>query len=236
MAARPFRLLIFDIDDTLVDFAASERAALADTRRRRFGAVDAAAFAASFSVVNRGLWSAFAAGAVSLPELRWRRFADTARDLGLPDDRAWMEIETEYEAALVRHARVLPGVVDALRRLAPRYRLAAISNGLANVQRPKVERTGLDALVPTILISEEEGLAKPDPAIFLRCLERTGMRAADALMVGDSLDIDGVGAAAAGVAFCWLERPDEAPRADGTCPIALRIRAVPELPDALGAA
>lgn len=96
--------------------------------------------------------------------------------------------------------KVLPGVEPALRAWRDRgAALVVVSNwdvSLHGVLRD----TGLAPLVDAVLTSAEEGVAKPDPAIFARALTRAGdVAAADALHVGDSVEHDVAGARAAGI-------------------------------------
>ena len=200
---RRYRLLIFDIDDTLVDFAASQRAALADIRMTHYPQAAPVSFERIYTEVNHALWAEFARGGIEQEEIRRRRFTETAQRLGLPEPD-WRTIGDAYEDALAAHAELFEGVLGALEKLAARYRLAAITNGLARVQNPKALRTGIRRFLDPYLISEEQGVSKPSSVIFIRCLERAGATADEALMIGDSWESDGRGAASAGIDFCLV--------------------------------
>ena len=207
---RRYRLLIFDIDDTLVDFAASQTAALADIRTAHYPQASPDSFARIYTEVNHALWADYARGGILQEDIRRRRFTETAKRLGLPVPD-WREIGDAYEDALAAHATLYDGALDLLDSLAPRFRLAAITNGLARVQRPKATRTGIDRFLDPYLISEEEGVAKPSSEIFRRCLERTGIGATETLMIGDSWESDGRGAASVGADFCLVARKRHGP-------------------------
>lgn len=200
---RPYRLLIFDVDETLVDFAASQVAAVEEIRTSHYPQAAPDSFARIYSEVNHTLWAEFVRGEIDQESIRRRRFTETAARLGLPVPD-WRSIGDAYEDALARHADLYEGVLELLESLSTRYRLAAITNGLARVQRPKAERTGIARLLDPYVISEEEGVAKPSAEIFRRCLERAGMDATDALMIGDSWESDGRGAATLGIDFCFV--------------------------------
>jgi putative hydrolase of the HAD superfamily len=74
---------------------------------------------------------------------------------------------------------------------------------------------GLDAYVNALIVSEEAGVSKPDPAIFAIALERLGVVASDAVMIGDSWAADVEGAIGAGVRAIWFNRFNRPrPRAD----------------------
>jgi len=198
-----YRLLIFDIDDTLVDFGASQRAALADIHASHYPQAAPDSFARIYTEVNHALWAEFVRGEIVQEEIRRRRFTETAHRLGLPVPD-WRAIGDAYEDALAAHAQLFDGALALLESLATRYRLAAITNGLTRVQRPKAQRTGIDRFLDPYLISEHEGVAKPSSEIFRRCLERTGIAVTDALMIGDSWESDGRGAAQTGMDFCLV--------------------------------
>lgn len=93
--------------------------------------------------------------------------------------------------------------LDALARLSARVPLAAISNGNACLQR-----TGVDAFFAFGLSAREHGAAKPDPGIFHAACAKLGLPAHAVLHVGDDIAMDVLGAHAAGLATCWLQRHD----------------------------
>jgi len=65
-------------------------------------------------------------------------------------------------------------------------RVALLTNALVPYVREILKRHDLERLFETILVSSEEHLAKPDPAFFLRLLQRMGVRPGDALMIDDN--------------------------------------------------
>jgi putative hydrolase of the HAD superfamily len=102
--------------------------------------------------------------------------------------------------------RAYPEVPGVLARLRARgARLAVVSNWDVSLH-DVLERTELRALVDTVVISAELGVAKPDPAIFRAALERLGAAAGDALHVGDSVEYDVAGARAAGIEAVLVAR------------------------------
>jgi putative hydrolase of the HAD superfamily len=62
---------------------------------------------------------------------------------------------------------------------------------------------GIGRFFRAVLISEELGLAKPDPRFFLRAAEAAGLPRSELLCVGDNPSADIVGARTAGIAGCW---------------------------------
>jgi putative hydrolase of the HAD superfamily len=75
------------------------------------------------------------------------------------------------------------------------------------MQSAKLECLALPAMFDTVLISEAEGVHKPDPEIFRRALERLGVDAPRACYVGNHPDVDVAGAKAAGLKAVWRRDP-----------------------------
>lgn len=182
-----------------------------------------------------GLWATFSRGddaaTVALrgwaPLYRreaWRRGTASA---GLSEDTCAELAEGfvwERGRRQVRFAETLPALV-ALR--ARGLVLCLLTNGDADLQRRKAVGSGLLPLLDHVVISGEVGVGKPEPGIFAHALGLCGARPEEAVMVGDSLERDISGAAAAGVRAVWLDRFGEG----GTPPGAWRV-----LPDLRGLA
>jgi putative hydrolase of the HAD superfamily len=75
------------------------------------------------------------------------------------------------------------------------------------MQSRKLECLALVPMFDTVLISDAEGVHKPDPEIFRRALERLGVDAAHACHVGNHPQDDMAGARAAGVKAVWRRDP-----------------------------
>lgn len=99
----------------------------------------------------------------------------------------------------------VPATLTDLRRLG--MRLGIITNGSTNMQERKVHELGIADLIDELLISEKEGLRKPDPRIFERALGRFGLSAAEAWYVGDHPTVDIRGAFDAGLTPIWRCTP-----------------------------
>jgi putative hydrolase of the HAD superfamily len=106
--------------------------------------------------------------------------------------------------------RAYPEVPGTLARLrAAGSRLAIVSNWDISLH-DVLERTALRSLVDAVVISAEEGVAKPDPAIFRAALARLGADGRAGLHVGDSLEADVAGARAAGLDAVLVVRDGDA--------------------------
>ena len=81
-----------------------------------------------------------------------------------------------------------------------------ITNGASDIQRAKIEGSGLADYFDTILVSGEEGFGKPKPEIFRLAIDRLDVDEASAVMIGDSLARDVAGAAGVGIKSVWVNR------------------------------
>lgn len=86
-------------------------------------------------------------------------------------------------------------------------KLGVITNGETKWQTTKLEALGMASVFDVVLVSEAEGIRKPDAAIFVRALDRCGVAPVEAMFVGDHPDIDVVGARDAGLVPVWKRVP-----------------------------
>jgi putative hydrolase of the HAD superfamily len=99
-----------------------------------------------------------------------------------------------------------PEVPGVLEELAPRFRLAVISNFDGRL-RLILQHLGISNYFSYIFISSELGADKPDPEIFRRALKIMHLNADDVLHVGDDPEGDWKAAAAASLLVFQLDRP-----------------------------
>ena len=193
------RAVLFDLDGTLYDrdaVVALVTHEQVDTFRSRFGDVDRDA------LVGRLL---------ALDDHGYARRADVYRTLlaGMEVDATLAaDLEAHFWDCYCRHCAFPEDAAATLRHLRESGRkLALVTNGPVEWQSRKLRTLGLAAYFDEVLISEAEGIAKPDPRIFARALERLGVPAADAMFVGDHPEIDVGGAQDAGLVAVWKRVP-----------------------------
>jgi 2-haloacid dehalogenase len=207
--------LLFDADDTLFDYGRAETEALVGAFEAE-GMPFQPAWLPVYQRVNAAAWRALEEGRVTAARLRVMRFEQLAAELGVAlDPVAFSEV---YLRELSLQAHLMDGALELVEALRATHRLAIITNGLSDVQRPRLARSPLATIIGPVVISEEVGAAKPDPAIFAIALERMGgPDRRDVLVIGDSLSSDIAGGVAAGIDTCWFN-PTGKPRGDGPTP------------------
>lgn len=203
--------LIFDADGTLFDYDRAESTAFRRTFQQDGLSFDDR-YADVYRAVNSQIWREFERGEISAADLRVQRFARLFARLDLAVDPA--AFSRAYLDNLGQQADLLDGAADVVRALHGRHRMIVLTNGLREVQRARLAGSGLHPFFEDMVISDEVGVAKPDPRIFDIAFQRMGDPPRDqVLMIGDGLESDIRGAAGYGIDACWynpsrLRRPD----------------------------
>lgn len=212
-----YECLLLDADETLFDFRRAEAFALERAFAER-GLVATSEAVSRYDAINKEIWRRLERGEIDQATLKVERFALLFADMGVGLDAA--DFSELYLSWLGRGSFLLPGAEELCACLAAKYRLAIVTNGIAKVQRPRFEASPIRRHFEAIVISEEVGAAKPQPAIFERACEAMGIYdKSKVLMIGDSLSSDIAGGAAYGIDTCWLSWGAPAPAA-GDWPVA----------------
>jgi YjjG family noncanonical pyrimidine nucleotidase len=203
MAQKIYKTLLFDLDNTLLDFTASEQHGLEGLYQHYFSnEIPKAAFLNSYEQINQKLWRQVQFGHCTTAQVKTERFKQLALKFNLA--RCEKTLAKHYEFLLVEKTLWLPGAKEALDELRQHYKIGIITNGITYTQQQKCAATGLSDWCSAIIISEEVGLAKPDPAIFALACQQLNTSAQDCLMFGDSLASDHQGAIKSKMDFCWV--------------------------------
>jgi putative hydrolase of the HAD superfamily len=232
------RALLLDLDDTLLDSVSSPSAIYrtCDETAARLGVpshVVRDANAAEFITYWTSVESRWVVGAYPTSDLLFEAWTRTLAACGSVDEdlarwaaeRFW-ELDGETYLLYADGERLLSSVDRA------EIHLVIVTNGAGDLQRRKVERLGLLERVDIVMISGEQGVAKPDPEIFLRALAAVDVAPENAWHVGDNLRSDVGGAAAAGIHPVWLNRERREPSTE-IPPHAREIQTLDEVSDLL---
>ena len=228
----PVRLVIFDLDDTLLDQRGAATDAVTRWLTGRGIEPDDELVGAWFAAQERHL-PAWRLGEISWREQRRRRLRDFLPLAGLAVsdgdqlDRTFAGYLGCYEAAWRKFDDV-DGALEWIRRVG--VRTAVLTNGTVEQQNAKIAAVGLADRVGPVFTAEELGAAKPDPSTYLTVCQRLGVPAAAALHIGDVHDLDVIAPRAAGLHAVHLDRRDNGPHHE-----THRITSLAQLPDHLAA-
>jgi HAD superfamily hydrolase (TIGR01509 family) len=182
--------VLFDLDDTLVNWRHAERLAIQGLARTHF-----APLAIAEETVRSTYDEVMAENVRSWNTLRrwWyisERLDLLSKRLGTHDRLPGTALADAFTEDVATHLALLDGAVEAVRAARKGRKTAILTNGRPESQRPKLERFGLHHEVDFVGITGELGSWKPDPEAFHKVLRQLGVAPERACMVGDSLDFD----------------------------------------------
>jgi len=197
------RLFLFDLDDTLLDFKASERLSFDRTLRALGLSALPAGLFERYQAINTALWRRFELGTVSKDVLKVERFRQTFDVSGLDlDPEAASRI---YLDSLSDTVVLIDGAQALCAALAEVGEVGIITNGVEHIQHSRIASSGLRHHISFVATSERCGHAKPDSRFFDYAVKMARVFAhASTVIVGDRLDADILGANRFGIESCWF--------------------------------
>jgi putative hydrolase of the HAD superfamily len=204
--------VLFDLDETLVDHRGAATAALGQAIVRWSPDAsnhDRDELLALWRQLEQVQYDAYLRGECTHAEQRVRRLDQFLRTLGVASgDDAFLTAQFQHYldayVAAWSHFADVPSSLDELR--AAGIGVAILTNGEPGPQRLKLERTGLVDRFDRILTPTEVGAPKPDARAFVNACTILGIDPERTAYVGDNLEVDAVGASAAGLRGIWLDR------------------------------
>ena len=195
-----YKAILFDIDDTLLDFQAGNRIAV-DQLMDEVGYRHPDRYE-QYEAVNLECWAALEKGQLTHRQLQVARFVRFFDRYHIDGDARWASVR--FPELLSYQSILLPHALETVRAIAERLPVALVTNGATVTQEGRMARSPLKDLISGMVISESAGVSKPRPEIFRLALEPLGVRPREALMVGDGVNSDIRGANNAGIDACWL--------------------------------
>jgi YjjG family noncanonical pyrimidine nucleotidase len=194
--------LLFDADDTLFDFRRSARHAFEITLEAHGIAFQEEHFK-TYKSINDAAWQAFELRQISAATLRKIRFEQFLDAIG--EYRDPLEMNAFYLHELSKTTFLIEGATALLDELrGNNHRLGLITNGLKEVQRPRILNARMGSYFEVIVVSDEIGVSKPYEGFFAHAFAEMGFPEKEkVLVVGDSLHSDIRGGNDYGVATCW---------------------------------
>ncbi len=217
---------MFDADGTLFDFDQAAAYAL-KTTFHQYELPYETQYIERYLDINRSVWALFEKGEISAAELKSLRFARFLESLGRKADP--VQMNEDYLGHLADGSMLLDGAKELVENLHWKVQMMLITNGFKKVQRPRLQRSGIEQYFESVVVSDEVGAAKPDPEIFEHSFSTMGdPNKEDVLIIGDSLSSDIKGGNNFGIDTCWYN-PNQKSRPD-QMPITHTISNLAELP------
>jgi len=198
---------LFDLDQTLLDFHASEYKALGIVLRAN-GLSFSDEIYRAFKVYNKSLWLELEKGTISRTELFTKRFQDVfSRCEGETAGLDPLKVNDDFIRTMSVNGVLMDGALEFVRKAKESIadaRIYIASNGATVNAKGRIASTGLDRYIDELFISEDMGVTKPDTAFFDLCLNRIGEPRSSCIMIGDSLSSDMLGAKNASLDSVWF--------------------------------
>lgn len=227
-----YKWIVFDADNTLFDYDRAEMEALKQTLESQ-GFEFTAQVHQSYAEINSGLWKKFERGELTSQEIRVQRFAKLKKTWNFEYDPK--HVSRFYLNQLAQQSSLLSGARELLEDLqkVKQFGLALATNGIADVQRGRLERSGLESYFEAVVISDEIGVSKPSERYFSILFEKIGNPPRrEVLMVGDSLSSDITGGIRFGLDTCWVNQNMQS--VPENCEPTYQIQNLAELREILG--
>ena len=165
-----YRHIFFDLDRTLWDFDAAAEVAFERIydkyHLKELGIPSAHDFHMVYHPLNEKLWELYRANQITKDDLNRTRFLKPLEHYGIHNVELADHLSEDYVYWSPRIVRLVPGTMELLDYLKPKYHLHLITNGFQEVQHTKLSGSGLEPYFETLTVSEEVGVKKPNPEIF----------------------------------------------------------------------
>ena len=207
-ALKKYKHVFFDLDRTLWDFDAAAEVAFERIYEKynlkSLGIPSAHEFHEVYHPLNERLWELYREDKITKADLNRTRFLKPLEHYGIHDIELADHLSEDYVYWSPRIVRLVPGTMELLDYLKPKYHLHLITNGFQEVQHIKLSGSGLELYFETLTVSEEVGVKKPNPEIFQYALRKAHATVEESLMIGDEMAVDIDGARAIGMDTIFL--------------------------------
>lgn len=198
-----YKHVFFDLDRTLWDFDAAAEVAFEmiydKYNLKSLGIPSAHDFHETYHPINAKMWELYREDKITKDFLCRERFVQPLAVYDIHDVELADNLGRDYEYHSPRIIRLIPGTMELLDYLKPKYHLHLITNGFQEIQHTKLGGSGMEPYFETLTVSEEVGVKKPNPEIFRFALRKANATAEESIMIGDEMEVDIDGARAAGI-------------------------------------
>nr|WP_263326844.1 YjjG family noncanonical pyrimidine nucleotidase [Neobacillus sp. Marseille-Q6967] len=199
---KKYKTLLFDVDDTLLDFAAAEGSALRMLFEEQQLTLTTE-IENNYKNINQGLWERFEEGEIDRDEVVNTRFSLLFKEYGKEVDGVLLE--KNYRSYLEEGHELIEGALELIKKLRGQFDLYIVTNGVSKTQYKRLHNSGLHTLFKEIFVSEDTGYQKPMKEFFDYVFARIPtVSKEEMLIIGDSLSSDIKGGQWAGIDTCWF--------------------------------
>lgn len=197
-----YRNLFIDLDDTVYDFSTASRESFLETYEqlhyeRYFDSFEH--YMSIYTPHNLELWRIYGEGKITKDELNRRRYSHPLEVVGVSDPQLAATFCREALGRIPTKGNLVPGAIELLEYLRPRYNMYILSNGFKELQSRKMQTAGIDKYFDALILSEDIGINKPDSRLYEHAMRTTSSQPQESLMIGDMFETDIVGAANSGI-------------------------------------
>jgi len=206
---KKYEWLLFDVDNTLLDFTKASKESLYKTFEDHDMTLTEEIYKI-YKTENAKVWISFENKEIDTAQLKKIRFAGFFDVMGIQDLDPF-DFNTAYVENLVAVSEVYEGANELIKKLSSQYKVSIITNGLKEAQRPRLERVGMINMYDSIVVSDEIGVAKPDVKFFEHTYTTipNPPEKSKILVIGDNLMSDILGGQNFGVDTCWINHKKE---------------------------
>ena len=198
---------LFDLDQTLLNFHASEYVGLKTIVNANGCEFDDELYG-YFKARNKELWLEYEKGLITRNGLFETRFRLLFEKCGADTKKLeLLKINSSFISEMSRNGVLMDGALELLQKLkanVPDSRIYVITNGAEINAKGRIKSTDIDKYLDGVFISEIMGVTKPSAAYFDIVLEAVDEPKESCIVIGDSLSSDMLGAKNAGLASCWF--------------------------------
>lgn len=199
-----YTTVLFDADNTLLDFDKAENVALKKVMAD-YALPITEENCKTYSAINDALWKKFEKGEIEKEHIKTTRFKEFFEFLKVEKNYNPLEVNNTYISYLRDGAYTIDGAAELCRSLKNKgYTLYIITNGIATTQIRRLKLSGLSSFIDDVFISETIGFQKPKKEYFDFVLK--GIKEKDktkVIVIGDSLSSDIKGAQNAELDYIW---------------------------------
>lgn len=198
---KKYEFLLFDADNTLLDFDANERISISNTLRH-FKIEPDEPTVELYHTINKNYWRMYDRREISRDDLLWMRFETLYKTLGVTVNPH--ETEDYYRLQLGLGNQLIDGALELCSDLRKTHKIYIVTNGVGETQHGRIKGSGLSEHIDGLFISDEIGFHKPQKEFFDYVADHIeGFKRDAAIVIGDSITSDIKGGIESGIDTCW---------------------------------